>query len=102
MRPCSSICSSRRKTPKFSCIVAAELVADPPRPLALAAVEQLAQLGVGVAHRALGHGDGRVRRARHSAASAPARRPKVIVSISALPPRRFAPCTEMHATSPAA
>ena len=38
----------------------------------------------------------------HSAACRPARLPYVIVSISALPPSRFAPCTETHATSPAA
>ena len=37
-----------------------------------------------------------------AAAWLPARRPKVIVSISELPPRRFAPCTETHAHSPAA
>ncbi len=37
-----------------------------------------------------------------SAAARPARRPKVIVSISELPPRRFEPWTETQATSPAA
>ena len=36
------------------------------------------------------------------AAAAPARRPKTTVSRSELPPRRFAPCTETHAHSPAA
>ena len=43
---------------------------------------------------------------RFSAASSPAwrpaRRPNVTVSMSELPPRRFAPCTETHAASPAA
>jgi hypothetical protein len=37
-----------------------------------------------------------------SPACLPARRPNTIVSISELPPRRFAPCTETHAHSPAA
>ena len=38
----------------------------------------------------------------HSAAARPARRPNVIVSMSELPPRRLAPCTDTHAHSPAA
>ena len=37
-----------------------------------------------------------------SPACRPARRPNVTVSISELPPRRLAPCTETHAHSPAA
>ena len=37
-----------------------------------------------------------------SAAACPARRPKVTVSMSELPPRRFAPCTDTQAASPAA
>ncbi len=38
----------------------------------------------------------------HSAAARPARRPNVIVSMSELPPSRFAPWTDTQAASPAA
>ena len=38
----------------------------------------------------------------YSAAAMPARRPNTLMSSRELVPRRLAPCTETHATSPAA
>ena len=81
----------------------AELVADLPRPLARSFGRAAPSPTLGVAPRRLGvAGRARVARARTRPRAGPARRPKVIVSISELPPSRFAPWTETQATSPAA
>src|SRR4051794_26412145 len=65
-----------------------ELVANLPRALAVLTVEELAQLPF--ASRSSDSGTSIVVwESAHSAAAVPERRPKVIVSISELPPRRF-------------
>ena len=61
MSPWRSIWSSRRNTPKFSCIVSASSSRIDQRPLAFRAIEQRLQLPLGVGLGDLGDVDRRVR-----------------------------------------
>ena len=89
-----SIFSSWRKTPKFSSIEAPSSSRIFHGPLALAC-GRAARSTRARRRRCADSGTvhGPCCESAHSAAARPARRPKVIVSISELPPRRFAPWT---------
>ena len=100
---CSCIWPSRRKTPKFSSIdePSSSRIFHGRSPPPFVRASSVSSSDCASATADSGTSAWSTSSAA-SAAACPARRPKVIVSISELPPRRLAPCTETHATSPAA